>query len=85
MNDRNKNDGKFIKKYIKSFCNACSGIKYVIKFERNLVIMILATFIVTILGFYYKINAYEWLFIILAIGNVIGTELINSAKLVASS
>lgn len=79
MEKRNKNEGNFVQKYIKSFYNACSGLIYVIKFEHNLIIMILATILVSFAGFYFKINSYEWLFIILSIGNVIGTELINSA------
>lgn len=79
MLKRNKNNGNFIERYLKSFSNACSGIKYVVKFEHNLIIMILASIIVTIAGFYFKINSYEWLFIIVFIGNVIGTELINSS------
>lgn len=79
MIKRNKNNGNFIEKYLKSFFNACSGIKYVVKFERNIIIMILASVVVTIAGLYFKINSYEWLFIIISIGNVIGTELINSS------
>lgn len=76
---RNKNTGNFIEKYIKSFLNACSGIKYVVKYERNVIIMLVASITVTILGFYYNINSYEWLFVLLSIGLVIGCELINSA------
>jgi len=76
---RNKNTGNFIEKYVKSFLNACSGIKYIVKYERNVIIMLLASVIVCFLGFYYNINIYEWLFVILSIGLVIGSELINSA------
>lgn len=76
---RNKNTGNFIEKYIKSFFNACSGIKYIVKYERNVIIMILASLVALFLGFYFTINNFEWLFIVLSIGLVIGSELINSA------
>ena len=39
----------------------------------------MATIIVIALGFILKISAFEWLIIILVIGMVIATELINTA------
>ena len=57
-NQRRKDQGNFIVRYIKSFFHACSGIIYGVKYEHNMIIMFLATVIVTVAGFYYHINTY---------------------------
>ncbi len=76
---RLKDDGNFIVRYIKSFMHACSGILYGIKYEHNIIIMIIATIVVTGAGFYYSISSYEWLFILFAVGSVTAAEMINSS------
>ena len=76
-NQRRKDQGNFIVRYWKSFLHALSGLFYSIKYEHNMIIMILATIVVVGAGFYYQINAYEWLFILFAIGSVTSTEMIN--------
>lgn len=76
---RLKDDGNFLVRYIKSFFHACSGLLYGIKYEHNIIIMLVATIIVIGAGLYYEINSYEWLFILFAIGSVTSMEMINSA------
>ncbi len=76
---RRKDKGNFLVRYAKSFLHACSGIAYSIKNEHNIIIMLLATVIVTLAGFYYNISTGEWLFVLLAIGGVISMEMVNSA------
>lgn len=76
---RNKDNGNFIQRYFKSFCHAISGIIYATLHEHNMIIIILATIVTTIAGFYFDINTYEWLFCILIIGMVIGSEMINTS------
>ena len=76
---RRKDSGNPILRYKKSFCHALDGIEYAIKNEHNFIIIVLAIIVTTILGFIFKINAYEWLFIITSFGLVFGCELINSA------
>lgn len=76
---RNKDKGNFIERYFKSFCHALSGIWYALKYEHNMIIMLIATIVVVTSGLYFKISIYEWLFCIMAIGCVIATELINTA------
>lgn len=76
---RIKDKGNFIQRYFKSFLHACSGIWYAIKYEHNMIIMILATIVVVAAGLYYNISAYEWLFILFAVGSVTSMEMINSS------
>lgn len=76
---RNKDKGNFFEKYIKSFFHALSGIWYAIKYEHNMIIIFLAMITTTIAGVYFNISNYEWLFCILVMGLVAGTEMINTA------
>lgn len=79
MNKRLKDEGNFLIRYVKSFFHACSGIMYGIKYEHNIIIMIIATIVVVFAGFYYNISAPEWLFILFAVGSVTSAEMINSS------
>lgn len=67
------------KRLVNSFKYAFSGIVYGYKNEQNMLVHILAAICVIVLGFIFKIDAYEWLFVISAIGLVIAAELINTA------
>ena len=75
--DKIKVRGK--KRLINSFKYAFAGLKYAFIYEQNLTVHILATFIVIILGFMFKISIFEWLVLFLIIGLVIATELINTS------
>ena len=76
---RCKDSGSVLERYKKSFMHALDGIKYAIKNEHNFIIIIIAIIITTICGFIFKINTYEWLFVITVFGLVFGCELLNSA------
>ena len=76
---RNKHTGNIIEKYIKSLCNAISGIIYTTIHEHNMIIMILAMIVVVIAGLYYAISIPEWLFCVGIIGAVMASEMINTA------
>lgn len=75
--DKLKVRGK--KRLINSFKYAFEGLKYAFIYEQNLTVHILATIIVIVLGFLFKISIFEWLVIFLIIGLVIATELINTS------
>lgn len=75
--DKLKVRGK--KRLINSFKYAFEGLKYAFIYEQNLTVHILATIIVIILGFLFKISIFEWLVLFLIIGLVIATELINTS------
>jgi len=68
-----------IRRLGKSFMYAVDGLKYAFKYEQNIWVHTLATILVIIFGFAFKISCGEWLIIILAIGLVIATELINTS------
>jgi diacylglycerol kinase len=68
-----------LKKRIKSFYYAFSGIKIAVKTQHNLQIHLIAVFIVLIFGFLLKINVTEWLILIIIFSLVISSEIINSA------
>jgi diacylglycerol kinase len=68
-----------LKKLIHSFKYPISGLRYAFKNEQNLDVHILVTVIVIILGLLLKISYTEWLTVVIIIGLVIATELINTA------
>ena len=76
---RNKDVGTPIERYKKSFFHALDGIIYALKYEHNMIIILLATLVVISLGFMFKINEIEWLICILIISMITATELINTA------
>lgn len=59
--------------------NALNGIRHALKAERNLKVHSLVTVAVVVVGFGFGITSLEWLVILLAIGLVWSTELINTA------
>ncbi len=66
-------------KFFKSFKYAFNGIIIALKNEFNLRFHFIATILVTILGFVYKIDKYEWFICLILIGLVISSELFNTA------
>lgn len=76
---RNKDAGSALERYWKSFIHAIDGIVYCIKYEHNMVIILMATLLVTICGFAFQIETPEWLFIIFICGAIAACEVINSS------
>lgn len=68
-----------MRKLIKSFGYAFSGIAYTTKTQLNFKIHLAAIVLVGLAGWYFQLQASEWLWIILAIGLVLVTELLNTA------
>lgn len=64
---------------IKSFKYAFQGIWSLIKEEHNFRIHLVATALVTALGFYFQVSRAEWLWLVFAIGLVLSAEAFNSA------
>jgi len=67
------------KRLLKSFTYAFRGLGKTLWEEQNLQIQSLAGLVVIILGWYFKIENWKWLILILVIGLVILMELVNSA------
>ncbi len=76
---RNKDTGTALERYGKSFKHAIDGIIYCLKYEHNMIIILTATFLVTLCGFAFKIDSSEWLFIIFICGAIAACEVINSS------
>lgn len=68
-----------MRRLIKSFGYALSGIAYTVKTQLNFRIHLLAIAVVSCLGFVLSLTAAEWLWIVMAIGLVLVTELLNTA------
>jgi len=64
---------------LKSFSFAFNGLKNLWKEEHNFRIHFIATVSVVIAGFVLKISTVEWIAIILSIGLVFVTEIINTS------
>ncbi len=68
-----------IKRLINSFKYSIAGLKHAYKKEQSMTIHVIVAFLVIVASLFFKINNVEWLFVILLIGFVIATELINTA------
>jgi len=79
MVSRDKLKQRGIRRLGKSFMYAVDGLKYAFKYEQNIWVHTLATILVIIFGIAFNISFTEWLIIILVIGLVIATELINTS------
>ncbi len=76
---RDKLKQKGIKRLINSFGYALDGIKYAFKYEQNIIVHFIVTIIVVIAGIFLHISFFEWLIVVMAIGLVVATELINTS------
>lgn len=64
---------------IKSFIHAFNGLKMAFRKEPNFRIHAVTTIMVIAAGLYFKLSTTEWLAIIIVIGLVLVTELLNTA------
>ena len=76
---RDKLKEKGIKRLFNSFKYAYDGVKYAFKYEQNITVHFMAMILAITLGFAFHISVYEWLAVVLVIGLVIATELINTS------
>ena len=68
-----------IKRRLKSFRYAFSGLRVLVREEHNARIHLFATVCVIVMGVLLRISCTEWVAVALAIGLVFGMEAINSA------
>ena len=76
---RNKDKGNCFVRFGKSLRNASRGFWYTLKHEQNMLIILLASFVVLYAGIRFEITEAEWLFCIAIIVFVMAAELINTA------
>jgi undecaprenol kinase len=70
---------RLMKKFIRSFSYAASGIKAAFKSERNFRIHVAVMIFVLLAGFYLNLSLNAWGIVILSIGFVLVSELLNTA------
>ena len=68
-----------MRKLIKSFGYAFSGVAYAFKTQLNFKIHSLALVLVGLLGWYVDLSVQDWIYIIIVTGIVIMAELFNTA------
>lgn len=68
-----------MRRLIKSFGYALSGVAYTTKTQLNFQIHLAAILLVGAAGWYFHLAIGEWLWIVLAIGLVLVAELLNTA------
>jgi undecaprenol kinase len=76
---RNKDKGTAIERYRKSFMHAIDGFVYALKYEHNMIIIVICAVLAIFAGITFHISPIEWLFVILVIGLVMGSEMVNTA------
>lgn len=76
---RNKDKGTALERYVKSFFHAIDGFIYALKYEHNMIIIIVCAILAILAGLVFQISMIEWLFCLLIIGLVMGSEMINTA------
>lgn len=68
-----------MKKLMKSMGHAVNGICFAAAHERNFRIHMMAFAVVVLFGFVFNISSLEWIAILICVGMVYTTEIINSA------
>ena len=84
---RNKEEGSALKRYAKSFFHAIEGFIYCLRYEHNMIIIIIATIMVTIFGFLKPLakiakDAASAATLILSITSLIGALIIFIPKII---
>ncbi|MDD2469558.1 MAG: diacylglycerol kinase family protein [Bacilli bacterium] len=79
MELRNKKKKFGLKRMVNSFKYSFDGLAYAAKKEQSIILMFICLILALILGFWLQITLLEWFFILIAIGLVLGTELINTS------
>jgi len=67
-----------LQRFVKSFVYAFSGLRYVFREEENFYIQTILGGLVVGAGIIFEITQVQWLFLILAIGLVLGSEILNT-------
>lgn len=66
-------------RFVKSFANALQGIAYLFKSQFNARVQIIIAVFVIIAGFFFGINKFEWISILLCLAMVLSLEGINTS------
>lgn len=70
---------KGIKRFFRSIKFSIEGLIYAYRYEQSMWIHAIATIFTVILGIYFKIKLSEWAIVFIALGSILGMELVNTA------
>ena len=76
---RDKIKVRGFKRFKKSFSYSIDGLKYAYKYEQSMFIHFMVTIFVLVMGFICELNLTEWAIVLITIGVVLASELINTA------
>lgn len=79
LESRDKKKKRGIKRLYHSFQYAFEGFLYTLTHEQNMLVHLLAAFLVILVGIILKISITEWLICFLFIGLVMAMELLNTS------
>jgi len=79
MESRNERKKLGIHRFFRSFSYSFDGLAYAAKNEQSILIMFICLIATLIFGVALNITLLEWFFILVAIGLVLGTELLNTS------
>ena len=76
---RRKDEGSFLTKYFRSFKHGVDGIIYSIEKEINIVIIMIFTLIALVVSFLLNVSQIELCLVVISMGTMMASELINCA------
>ena len=79
MESRNRSKKHGIKRFIASFMNSFEGLKYAYRYEQSMLLHFFAIITTIGLGIFLKISIIEWAVCVVALGLIMGVELINTS------
>ena len=74
---RRKDEGSFLTKYIRSFKHGVDGIIYSIEKEINIVLIMILTLIALLVSFLLNVSQTELCLVVISMGAMMASELIN--------
>lgn len=79
IENKDKIKKRGVKRFFNSFKYSFDGLKYAYLNEQSLTIHISVAIVVILAGILLKITQMQWLFILMCIGIIMATELINTS------
>ena len=70
---------KGIKRFFRSIKFSIEGLIYAYRYEQSMWIHAIASVFTVILGIYFRIKLSEWAIVFIALGSILGMELVNTA------
>jgi undecaprenol kinase len=79
LESRDKRKQLGIMRFLKSFSYSFNGLVYAARNEQSVLVMVTCLVFTLLFGVFFNISLLEWFLVFIAIGLVLGTELLNTA------